>query len=137
MSIRQDIYTNIHNWASKTTAHGFNKVFNSKSLITKLVWLIFLLISVSLCSFMIYRSFNAYFQYEVTTKITIIQVPELAFSQIQICDFNPLPSPSAQQYILEIKDYGVLRTMAYFNNYLNYISIYINYNNDISLLCEN
>jgi hypothetical protein len=113
-TITQDIYTKIQHWASNSTAHGFNKVLNTKSLITKLLWLFFLLLSFSFCSFMIYRTFNAYFQYEVTTTMKIIGMTEMPYPQIQICDTNPLPFLSAQQYILKEYYYDI---NSYYYNY--------------------
>lgn len=88
-------------WSSLTTAHGFHRIQSSKNTFYKNMWFFFILLSFCFCAYMISRSILTYFEYNVNSKISVINQPEMPLPQISFCNLNPLITPAADRYILD------------------------------------
>ena len=69
-----------------STSHGIPNIIRSENLIIKLVWLLFLLASTGLCSFLVAQSIFNYYNYDVNTKTRIIYERQVPFPTITICN---------------------------------------------------
>lgn len=102
-SNKPKILTKIHEetrtWASKSTVHGLNRVFESKRLFYKRLWLIFYLVAIFLCILSIYLTIIEYFERKVATKIEVKYVTELPFPTVLFCNLNPFITASGASYI--------------------------------------
>jgi hypothetical protein len=86
-------------WARISKTHGFDRLVISRTLLLKLVWLISLLVSICLCSFLISKSVAEYFQYEVKTKLREVYADTVPFPSVTICNANIFVTPEAKQFI--------------------------------------
>ena len=68
-----------------STSHGLPNILRNDSLIIKIVWLVFLVASTSLCSYLCIQSILAYYKYDVTTKTRRIYESPTLFPTIGIC----------------------------------------------------
>ena len=69
-----------------STSHGIPNIIRSENLIIKLVWLLFLLASTGLCSFLVAQSIFTYYNYDVNTKTRTIYETQAFFPTITICN---------------------------------------------------
>ena len=68
-----------------STSHGLPNILRNESIAIKTVWLIFLLTSTALCSYLCIQSILAYYKYDVTTKTRRIYESPTLFPTIGIC----------------------------------------------------
>lgn len=94
-----ELYEHLREWAAKTTGHGLPQLVSSKRLYQKIIWLVFILISFSLCSFMITKSIVRYLEHDVTTRIRVEHQENIVFPAISFCNLNPFLSYSAYRYL--------------------------------------
>lgn len=71
-----------------SNSHGFPNIVRSKNTLLKIVWTSFTLLSISGCAFMIYKSVVQYLEFEVTTKIRIINQFKATFPTVTFCNIN-------------------------------------------------
>jgi hypothetical protein len=83
--LRKEINKKIEDWCKIGTSEGLPNVIQKDRVCSKIIWSLFIIISVSLCGYMISRSVNQYLQYEVTTKIRKEIKPNVPFPVISIC----------------------------------------------------
>jgi len=69
--------------------YAFNRVLKPNSLVIRLIWLLSLLIFSALCSFLIAKTITNYLQYEVVTKINLVNENPSPFPTISICNLAP------------------------------------------------
>jgi hypothetical protein len=105
-----------------TTMHGPPSVISAKHLIIKIMWIFFMLASAVTCSYLVIKSIQDFFQYEVVTVTSSkLEIPTLfpvivfsvycififmkdAFNisfkkkTVTICNYNPFLSDSAIQF---------------------------------------
>lgn len=77
-----------YNWVDSTTIHDLHKVFGDNNNWQKIFWSLSLLISVSVCSYLISKSITEYLGFEVNSKIRIYSVSNLEFPSVTICNKN-------------------------------------------------
>jgi amiloride-sensitive sodium channel subunit alpha/amiloride-sensitive sodium channel subunit gamma len=73
-----------------SSANGIPNALNTKHKIIKYMWIVFFLISTGACAYSIIKSFQQYFQFDVVTKVRIINEIPSTFPKITICNRNPL-----------------------------------------------
>ncbi len=81
-------YTNLKNKLLMFTGHGVADLVNSKSLTGRLMWLIFILISIGVTFYLIISSVIAFKNFEIVTNIKLVYQTELEFPAITICPLN-------------------------------------------------
>jgi hypothetical protein len=85
---------------SDSTANGLPNVFKRESILNKIFWLIFVLLSTSLSFYYTFNAINDYFNYSVITQIKNVYQQPLRFPAITICDdgTNANETQESQEY---------------------------------------
>jgi len=72
-------------FANSTSLHGIPKAIQQESLILKLIWLLLILLSVCVGIYIIFLTFNDYYQYDVITNVERVTHLSVTFPAITIC----------------------------------------------------
>ena len=70
------------------TVHGVPNLVNSKSKIARLIWFIFITISVGGCLYLISSSIIAFRNYDIITNIKVLFKSELDFPAVTFCPYE-------------------------------------------------
>ena len=84
-----------------TTLHGLPKILTTNRRYIKAIWLIFTLISIGFCIFMITKTISGYLQYELKSEIRQMPKKSLKFPSIKICNTNNFVTPEGKAYLNE------------------------------------
>ena len=103
-----------------SSSHGFPNIVRSKNKLMKIAWTFFTLVSLSGCAFMIYKNVFKYLDYEVTTKIRIINQYQATFPTVTFCNINYYTSESNLFFGNTIENtsdnfYTIWRELKFFN----------------------
>ena len=120
-SVRNEVYEELKRASVETTGHGLPRIILAQKLYLKVIWSCFLLISMGLCAFMIYRSISQYLSFGVTTQISRVNQPEMVFPAISICNVNPLITLNGSNYIKEYYEKKYNTTFYYYSDLSNMI----------------
>jgi hypothetical protein len=79
---------NITDILSHSSAHGLNRIFNTKRTLFKIMWLYFFVCSASCGIYMVTNSIMEYFKYEVVTQVKVVheaptQFPTVTFYNLK------------------------------------------------------
>lgn len=77
---------------SNSTIHGIHNLVKSSNSISKLSWVIIIIISFFANVYLIKSSIDDYFKYEVITKINLLHEDVPEFPGVSICSFNEDPN---------------------------------------------
>ena len=96
-----DIRKELKRSGDLTTLHGVPNILLTDRTYMKVIWMIFFLLSMGLCIFMIVRAITNFLHYE--TKSQIRQVPQqsITFPSIQICNPNYFATREASAFLNE------------------------------------
>jgi hypothetical protein len=86
---------------STSTNHLTPKLFQPKNKIMKSIWIVFGLISTSMCFMFIFNSFKDYLEYDVVTSVRVFEEKEADFVRITICNSNPFLKKAAREKVLD------------------------------------
>ena len=75
---------------SSWTLHGLPNVFRTKYILIKIVWIILFLTALGVSIYFVYNTIEEYLRYEVTTLVRSINVDEMDFPVITICNVNQI-----------------------------------------------
>jgi hypothetical protein len=75
-------------WSLQSTLHGFSNVIDTNRTTVRIMWLICILTSIGLCSFLTINSFVEYFKYETSSNIEITYDTYTTFPSINLCPSN-------------------------------------------------
>ena len=84
------IKSNVIHIGMISSANGIPNALNTKHNFIKYMWIVFFLISTGACAYSIIKSFQQYFQFDVVTKVRLINEIPSTFPKITICNRNPL-----------------------------------------------
>jgi hypothetical protein len=106
--IKKELWKKLKDWLRMTKAHGPDRLIVSSNNTLRLIWLVFLIISTSLCSYLITISVTEFLKFEVKTRIKEVRITQVPFPQVSICNSNPLVTPAANDYIKDfiLKNYN-------------------------------
>ena len=96
------IYKAVKEILANSTSHGIPNIVRSDSLITKLVWLVFLLASTGLCAYLVVQSILNYASFDVNAKLRVVDEREAQFPTITICNEQKLTTSYALKFLNEI-----------------------------------
>ena len=82
-----------------STVHGLPNIVRSERNLTKTLWLIFTLISASLCFYLVVQSVFDYLNFDVTTKIRYINEVPAMFPSVTVCNSNPFVTEYSASYL--------------------------------------
>lgn len=87
-----------------STSHGFPNIIRSKNISMKLIWTVFTLISITACVYMTAKGIIQFFDYEVTTKIRMINEYQSIFPTVTFCNINHFTYGSSVSFLNHIKN---------------------------------
>lgn len=92
----------ILNTCEDSTTHGLNPIVKRHNPVIRTVWILCLLASSIVCSFMITKSIMSYFDYETVTKTNRINLISADFPAVTICNVNPFVTNVSAQFVEDI-----------------------------------
>jgi hypothetical protein len=75
-------------WAECSTIHGMYKLFFTKFIAIRLIWILVFFTSAGFCIYMLTRSLLEFLAFDVLTKVVLIEETSAVFPQITICNAN-------------------------------------------------
>ena len=97
--VKTEFKLKLLNCFQSTTSHGLPNMFKTHSLTIRLLWIACTLVSTVLCSYMVISSVNEYFEYDVVTKIRVIDQVPLEFPTITICNLDPFQAEFGTEFL--------------------------------------
>jgi hypothetical protein len=91
----------LKDWLRFSKTHGLDRLVLTKKPLLRLIWLLSLIASFGLCSFLIARIVTDYLRFEVKTRIREVYSEQMPFPKISVCNYNPLITPAANTFIRE------------------------------------
>jgi hypothetical protein len=86
-------------WSESSTSHGYPNIFRSPHLSIRILWSISFLTSSILCFLLVYKSTTEYFNFDVVTKVRVIEESPTLFPVVTICNKNPFLTNEAAKLI--------------------------------------
>ena len=80
------------------TTHGLPNIIRSKNIVLKIVWFILFLMSVGLTCYRLFKTVIEYLEFSVTTEVRSINVNEIEFPTITICNSNQVSTEYGLNY---------------------------------------
>lgn len=101
-----DIKTEIRKKISQITMisqnNSYKKLFSKRKNSNKVLWFTCFVVSVSLFSFVIFKSVKNYLKYDVITKIRTNHETPAQFPTISICNLDPFVTQNASRFIFNL-----------------------------------
>ena len=94
----------LNKWAEFSTIHAIPNIFRSKIIFVKAIWFLSLIISTGFCSYMVVKSIQNYLEFNVVTKITVVDENPIVFPTISICNINPIVNEAMFEQIKQISE---------------------------------
>lgn len=110
-------------WSLKSTCSAYASIFKAEKFYLKLMWSISLVVSLSFCCLAVIKSILAYLDYEVITKIRLIEERPMIFPVVSICNLNPFITQKANEFILDYFNSNYNQTFENLDQILDKISI--------------
>jgi hypothetical protein len=92
-------YTKLVECGLASGTHGLPNLLRTSQKSIKLIWLVSILISLFVCTGMIYYSLSQYLQFETTSKIQVVYDSALVIPVITVCSSNYFASAESKQMI--------------------------------------
>ena len=86
-------------WSESSTSHGYPNIFRTQHLSIRILWSISFLTSSILCFLLVYKSITEYFNFDVVTKVRVIEESPTLFPVVTICNKNPFLTSEAAKLI--------------------------------------
>ena len=80
-----------------STSHGIPNILRSDKIFFKIFWTFFLIVCSSYCFYSIIKSIQSYYEFEVVTKIEVIDEIPTQFPAVTICNLNFLATDYAKE----------------------------------------
>ena len=105
------------------TTHGIPNVIRSKYIFAKIVWAILFLTAIGFSIYFLYNTVKEYLEFNVTTEVRLINVNELEFPVITICDRNMASNDEGVEYLRDLFNAtGISFSDFNLNRYYDYIT---------------
>jgi hypothetical protein len=75
-------------WCELSTTHGIPQIARARNLFLKIMWLIFFIICLSICSYNITNTFIDFITYKVNVNIQTINEAQTDFPAVSFCNLN-------------------------------------------------
>lgn len=90
------------NSAQESTTHGIPHFFRRRNLVLRSLWALSFTASAIFCSFLIFQSVSAYFDYNTVTKVQRIYMSSSEFPTVTVCSLNPYMTDVSHQYVRSV-----------------------------------
>lgn len=106
-----------------TTLHAIPNVVVTKYVFIKIMWILFFLVSVAFCIYMVVRVITIYQQFNLSSSIRDMPQEKMNFPSIWFCNPNFMTTPEATQYLTEyyLKNDNV--TLTDFDSYFDFANV--------------
>ena len=102
--------------SQNSTVHVIPNILRAKSVIVKYTLTMFLILSTCACCFFISRSISDFLEYEVVTKISVVNEIHAEFPTITICNLNLISTTEGFRFFKEI--YKPFNQLGYVERYV-------------------
>ena len=102
--IKNETSKSIESW----TLHGLPNILRSKYILIKFFWFILFLAAFSLSIYFLINTINEYLQFNVTTVVRSINVDEIDYPVITICNRRYISNEKGYDYLVCFKHYRLL-----------------------------
>ena len=99
-------------WTESMTVHGFPNILRTKFLTIRIIWIISFLLSVSGCLYIITLNLINYFNFDVITKIRIVEKDSVKFPAVTICNINPFFTQESIEFVKSILEINNITEMS-------------------------
>jgi hypothetical protein len=89
----------IINFMQLTTLHGIPNIIRSERTLLKLIWGIAFIVSTCACAYMVIKTFTAYLDFEVVTKINVANELPAVFPAVSFCNIHPFTTNKSFEYL--------------------------------------
>jgi hypothetical protein len=93
-----------YNFLENSTVHGTSHLTSKHKIsILRLLWILFMMISIVFCGSLIYKGIDNYLKYDVVTTVRLKKQPHLKFPMVTICLLDPIITEEAFKLIQTIR----------------------------------
>jgi hypothetical protein len=85
-----------------SSTHGLSNIYQSKSRLNQLLWILMVILSSCVCIYFIIISLTDYFSYSVTTETRILNEHHSLFPVVTICNKNIFTSDESVEYLKQL-----------------------------------
>ena len=100
-------------WSLTCTFHCYPKVFLYENKLVKCVWLVLFILLVGFTGYLLINILNDYFDYEVVSKIQVVNEVPTVFPAVTVCNTNPFTTKEAEHFLSDIWQGYSLRDPTY------------------------
>jgi hypothetical protein len=93
--------TKLHDLLLTSTSHGLPNALRTPHISMRVMWSLCFLVSMSVCSYLIIKSVLAFFEYEVITKVRVVNEFQSEFPRILICNLNQFTTLKALEFLMD------------------------------------
>jgi hypothetical protein len=91
----------LHDLLLTSTSHGLPNALRTPHMSMRVMWLLCFVVSTGVCSYLIIKSFLAYLDYEVITKVRVVNEFQSEFPRILICNLNQFTTNKSLEFLLD------------------------------------
>jgi hypothetical protein len=82
----------------ESTTHGIPNILHKDNIYLRIFWFILLLVSIGFCAYLIIKAILDYLNFDVTSKIRLVNESPMTYPMISICNTNPFITKFAKEY---------------------------------------
>ena len=90
LKMKTRVWTKLREFATSTSAHGFGQMSQSSSLMTAVVWCVFLCCAMGYATYQIVLLILMYRSYPVEVVTRVEEKSSLQFPEVTLCNYNPI-----------------------------------------------
>lgn len=94
----------VSRFVDNSTAHGLRNVANGDYIFLRVMWLLATLASAAYCAFLTSKSIMSYLQFDVLTKISVINQMPSNFPAVKLCSINFVANEKSFELLMQMKN---------------------------------
>jgi hypothetical protein len=99
---RHLIYQKFIELSRDSSGHGYHNIYRTDKSLIRLFWIIFFLASCSFCFHLIVKGVSNYSDYNVNSKIRIVNDFKPNFPMVSVCNTNPFVTRQARDFFVDL-----------------------------------
>lgn len=110
----------ISQWAETSTIHAIPNISRTKNPLVKIIWLISFICGACLSFYMTVTSIQNYLEFNVVSKIRVVDEAPISFPTVSICNLSPFVTQKASDFIkpiIESSDFKSVIDLDFLDNY--------------------
>ena len=89
-------------WSLVCTFHCYPKIFQYEHKVAKIFWSVLFLVFSGFTAYLVVKGLQDYFEYEVVSKIRIVNEAALTFPTVTVCDSDPFTTKQAGAFLKDM-----------------------------------